>query len=235
MINAALKIAPLYYIILATLSASTAKAADCALALAFALDVSASVNSDEYDIQKGGLAAALRDPEVGEAILTEPGAVWLLAYEWSAASQQAVIRDWAQMRGQADVHRFAAGLDAHVRRFGKSSTALGRGLSFGVRQFSTLPAICDRQVIDVSGDGVNNDGIPPEALRDSGRLAGFTINGLVIAGASPNPVPYYREKVISGSDAFMMVARNGFEDYPDLIKGKLLRELRPPLFIGAAR
>ena len=79
------------------------------------------------------------------------------------------------------------------------------------------------------------DGVAPDALRDAGRLTDFTVNGLVIAGATPNPVPYYREKVLTGSDAFMMVARNGFEDYPDLIKGKLLKELRPPLFIGNAR
>lgn len=230
-----LKLAVLSYWTMALLGAPAAKAANCALALAFALDVSASVNSNEYDIQKGGLAAALRDSEVVEAILIEPGAVWLLAYEWSAALQQAVIQDWAQMRGQADIQRFAAGLDGHARRFGRSSTAIGQGLSFGMKQFSALPAICDRLVIDVSGDGVNNDGVAPEALRNAGRLAGVTINGLVIAGESPNPVPYYREKVISGSDAFMMVARNGFEDYPDLIKGKLLRELRPPLFIGLAR
>lgn len=230
-----IRLATLYYIISAVLSASAAKAANCALALAFALDVSASVNSAEYDIQKGGLAAAMRDPEIIEAILVEPGAVWFLAYEWSASLQQVIIQDWAQMRDLADIQRFAATLDAHDRRFGRSSTALGQALSFGVKQFASLPTLCDRQVIDVSGDGVNNDGVAPEALRDAGRLAGVTVNGLVIAGASPNPVPYYREKVIYGTDAFMMVARNGFEDYPDLIKGKLLRELRPPVFIGAAQ
>lgn len=227
--------AALYYIICAVLSASAAKAANCALALAFALDVSASVNAAEYDIQKGGLAAAMRDPEIIDAILAAPGAVWFLAYEWSASLQQVVIQDWAQMRDLADIQRFAATLDSHNRRFGRSSTALGQALSFGVKQFASLPTLCDRQVIDVSGDGVNNDGVAPEALRGAGRLAGVTINGLVIAGASPNPVPYYREKVIYGTDAFMMVARNGFEDYPDLIKGKLLRELRPPFLLGDAR
>ncbi len=217
------------------LVASAAKAANCALALAFALDVSASVNAREYDIQKGGLAAAMRDPEVIEAILVEPGSVWLLAYEWSASLQQVVFQDWAQIRNHDDIRRFAAGLDAHTRRFGRSSTALGQALSFGAKQFTYLPAICNRHVIDVSGDGVNNDGVSPDALRKSGRLVNFTINALVIAGATPNPVPYYREKVIHGSDAFMMVARNGFEDYPDLIKGKLLRELQPPFLVGDAR
>ena len=64
-----LKLAVLSYWTMALLGASAAKAANCALALAFALDVSASVNSNEYDIQKGGLAAALRDSEVVEAIV----------------------------------------------------------------------------------------------------------------------------------------------------------------------
>ena len=215
--------------------APAAKASNCALALAFALDVSASVNSDEYDIQKGGLAAAMRDPEIVEAILTAPGSIWFLAYEWSASLQQVVIQDWAQMRDMADIQRFAAGLEKHQRRFGRSSTALGQGLSFGMKQFAALPALCDRQVIDVSGDGVNNDGVAPEALRETGRFRNVTINGLVIAGATPDPVPYYRDNVVYGSDAFMMVARNGFDDYPDMIKGKLLKELRPPLFIGDLR
>lgn len=219
----------------ALLIAPAAKAANCALALVFALDVSASVNASEYDIQKGGLAAALRDPEITTAILAAPGSVWLLAYEWSSSQRQVVIQDWAQMSGRDDIERFAGALDAHRRQFGRSSTALGQALMFGVRQFASLPAICDRKVIDVSGDGVNNESVPPELLRGKGRFDGVTINGLVIAGATPDPVPYYREKVIYGSDAFMMVARNGFEDYPDLIKGKLLKELRPPLFIGDAR
>ena len=82
---------------------------------------------------------------------------------------------------------------------------------------------------------MTNEGLPPQALRRAGRLGDVTINALVIAGATPDPVPYYRDKVIHGSDAFMMVARNGFDDYPDMIKGKLLRELRPPIFIGDAR
>ena len=159
-----IRLVALYYVLMAVLSASAAKAANCALALAFALDVSASVNAREYDIQKGGLAATLRDPEVVEAILATPGSVWLFAYEWSATSQQAVVHDWARMNGPADIQRFAAGLEGHRRRFGKSSTALGQGLSFGLSQFAALPALCDRQVIDVSGDGVNNDGVAPETL-----------------------------------------------------------------------
>ena len=218
--------------LVAMVAASAARAQECALALVFALDVSASVNSWEYDIQKGGLAAALRDPEVREAILLDPGSVWFTAFEWSAALQQSVIVEWSRMDGVSAIGRFAAGLDRHERRYFKSSTALGQGLSFGLRQFDALPISCRRRVIDVSGDGVNNDGVAPDALRAAGRMQGVTVNGLVISGAEPDPVPYYREKVIHGPGSFMMVARNGFEDYPELIKGKLLRELRPPLFIG---
>ena len=216
-------------------SAQAAFSADCALGLAFALDVSSSVNSAEYEIQKGGLADALRNPEVREAILVNPGDVRFLAYEWSGALQQAIIVGWSVMSNAAAIDRFAASLDAHQRLYAKSSTALGQGIAFGVRQFAALPATCDRQVIDVSGDGVSNDGVTPDALRASGRLNRITINGLVIKGASPDPESYYREKVIHGPDAFMMTARNGFEDYPDLIKGKLLKELRPPIFIGVVR
>ena len=213
---------------------SAARAAECAVALAMALDISSSVNAREYAIQKDGLAAALKHPDVRDAALLEPGSVWLAAYEWSGWQQQDVIVGWTRIDGEADLDAVANRLFAHRRRYAEFSTALGDALEFGAQLFSALPTTCRRNVIDVSGDGVSNEGDDATAVRDGPALAQVTVNGLVIKGASPDPEAFYRDNVIRGPGAFLMVARNGFEDYPDLIVGKLIRELQPPLFIGEA-
>ncbi|MEM7547356.1 MAG: DUF1194 domain-containing protein [Pseudomonadota bacterium] len=215
------------------LATPAARAAECALALALALDISSSVNEREYAIQKDGLAAALRDPEVRAAALANPGSVWIAAYEWSGWQQQDMIADWQQISSAADLDALSARIEAHQRTYAVFSTAIGEGLQFGERLMSRLPKPCLREVIDVSGDGVNNEGLDPKRSRANGRLAGITVNALVIKGATPDPEPFYRDHVIGGPGAFMMIARNGFEDYPDMIIGKLVREIMPPVFIGA--
>ena len=214
------------------LSNPTARAADCALALALALDISSSVNADEYEIQKGGLVRALRDPQVRAALLAEPGSIRILVYEWSGWQQQDLIADWTLIAGPEDIDRLAARVEARRRSYVDFSTAIGRALAWGEAQFTRLPVPCARQVIDVSGDGVNNDDLSPRTVRGMGGLERVTVNGLVIKGADPDPEAYYRTEVIGGPGAFLMVARNGFRDYPDLLIGKLLKEIEPPQFIG---
>ncbi|MEL7463976.1 MAG: DUF1194 domain-containing protein [Pseudomonadota bacterium] len=208
-------------------------AAECSVALALALDISSSVNAREYATQKDGLAAALRHPKIAEVIERAPGPAQILVYEWSGWQQQDLIADWTRIADQRDLNDLAARIEAHERRYAEFSTALGEALSFGALQFRRLPETCARQVIDVSGDGVNNEGPSAGDLRGDPILARVTVNGLVIKGAEPDPEAHYREEVIHGPGAFVMIARNGFDDYPDLILGKLLRELEPPLFIGA--
>ena len=213
------------------LTAGPSQAA-CEIALTLALDISSSVNAQEYEVQKGGLARALRDPAVREAVLSPPGGVALSAYEWSGWQQQDMIADWALIHNEAELNAFADRIDAHQRDYAEFSTAIGRALIFGAEMFDRLPFTCNRHIIDVSGDGVNNEDIAPRSARVAERLTGVTVNALVIEGANPPPAPHYREQVISGPGAFMVVARNGFDDYPELIKGQLIRELQQVLYIG---
>lgn len=215
-------------------SATGARAEGCAVALALALDISSSVNAREYAIQKDGLADALRNPLVAEVIRNAPGAAQIAVYEWSGWQQQDLIAGWTRVADGADLAALAARIEAHQRRYAEFSTALGRAAAFGARLFESLPEPCDRHVIDMSGDGVNNEGHDVATLRSDPAFGLITINGLVIKGATPDPEAHYREEVIQGPGAFVMVARNGFEDYPDLILGKLLRELEPPVFVSAA-
>ncbi|QPH54972.1 DUF1194 domain-containing protein [Pontivivens ytuae] len=221
--------------LLLTLALAAPAEARCRLALALGMDISSSVNSWEYELQLYGLAAAFRDEAVIEAILSVPGQhVLVLPYEWSGQMQQDAIGGWTRLSSAEEIAALADRLSAHTRRYQNFSTGIGTALEYAIRQFDRLPERCDRHVIDLSGDGVDNDGRTAPELHPRLIAAGITVNALVIAGGDPDPVSYYADQVIVGPDAFHLIARNGFEDYPELIKGKLIRELNPPLLIGEA-
>ena len=96
-----------------------------------------------------------------------------------------------------------------------------------------MPADCERRVIDVSGDGVNNEGRAPRAVADSLQALGYTVNGLVIRGDTPDPVRYYQINVLAGERSFLEVA-DGFEDYPRAILRKLLKEIEQQALVSEA-
>ena len=213
---------------------ATGPAAGCKLALVLALDISSSVNQREYKIQLQGLVRAFRTPEIIEAILTPQGAaIAAIVYEWSGYNQQDVVIPWTMLDSSAVILGFAATLAAHRRPYSDLTTSLGKAVEYGAALFGRAPP-CGRRVIDVSGDGENNDGVGPEYFRAQGKLDGITINGLVVQGAFPDPVPYYRDHVIQGPGAFVAMARD-FDDYPPVIIGKLLREIDQEMVLGEAR
>lgn len=215
---------------------ASAQELPCRLALAMGLDISSSVNSAEYALQLDGLIAAFRDQEIREAILAVPGTeVQVMVYEWSGYVQQDAIVRWQALRRPEDIDRFIADLEMHFRVYSDFPTAIGRALSYALDEFARLPNECAQNIIDLSGDGVSNDGPPATDFWPQLAAAGITVNALVIAGAAPDPVPYYRDAVITGPGAFHLVARNGFEDYPPLIRGKLLREFQPQLMLSENR
>jgi hypothetical protein len=214
--------------------AQAAQATVCKLALALALDISSSVNQREYDIQLQGLARAFRTPAVIEAILTPEGAgVAAIVYEWSGYNQQDIVIPWTMLDSEAAILDIAATLEAHRRPYSDLTTALGKSLEYGARMLGLAPP-CARKVIDISGDGENNDGVGPEYYRAQGKLIGITINGLVVEGAVPDPVAYYNTHVIQGPGAFVARARD-FDDYPSVMIGKLLREIDQEMILGDVR
>ncbi len=206
----------------------------CKLALVLALDISSSVNPWEYAFQIQGLARAFRQPTIADAILSPEGAsIAVTVFEWSGYSQQDIVVPWTMLDSEAAIAALADRLAAHQRPFANLATALGKAVEFGARLFGSAPP-CARRVIDVSGDGVNNDGVGPEYFRERGLFEGMTINGLVIDGATPSPVPYYRQHVVQGPGAFLMVAE-GYHDYPAMIAEKLLREIDQEMMLGEAQ
>jgi hypothetical protein len=205
--------------------------ASCKVALAFALDISSSVDDAEYRLQIDGLANALVDERVIEAILTPEGAfINAAAYEWSGYQQQDMVLDWTVLDTPAAIRNFAARLSAHRRVYANFATAVGKGVEFGAQLLPRAPP-CGRYVLDVSGDGQNNVGVGPDFFRKAGLLEGITINGLVIRGATPDPARYYEKYVLNGPDSFMVIA-NDFEDYTTAMTEKLLRELKAEMVLG---
>jgi hypothetical protein len=213
----------------AALAPAAARALDCSVALVLALDVSASVDAAEYALQMGGLAAAFRDEAVIETILSPPGSgIMVSAFLWSGFQHQEIAVDWTWLGDRAAIAGFADALETAPRRHDHWPTALGRATGFAADLHGRNPVSCGRRVIDVSGDGANNDGVAPDWYRSRGWFDGITINGLVILGATPDPEAYYRAQVLHGPGAFLEIA-DFFTDYPEAILRKLLRELQPML------
>ena len=167
--------------------------------------ISASVDNAEYDLQLEGLAAAIEHPLVVEAILTpEEDHIEAAVFEWSGYTQQDVIIAWTRLDNADAVREFATRLRAHGRPQGYLATAIGKAVEFGGALLRSAPA-CRRRVLDVSGDGINNIGVPPAYFYRRGDLDGAIVNGLVILGALPDPLPYYQTDVIFGPEAFVIV------------------------------
>ena len=142
--------------------------AACRLALALALDVSGSVDTVEYVQQMNGVAEALADPEVQEALFATPEVpVTLAIFEWSASTYQRVIVDWTPLTGPKDVDAIRATLLGWRRAPAPEATGLGAALEFGAALTARAPACWD-QTLDISADGKNNDWPLPRRLRENG-------------------------------------------------------------------
>ena len=194
--------------------------------LVLAIDVSSSVNYDEYNLQMRGFAEAFRSDLVIEAIAAGPrGLISVAATHWAGLGEQQVILDWYTIAGPEDARDFADQLDNVLRTFPYGGTAIAGALDHAFSLFQHDPNTSMRKVIDISGDGVVSIGRPPEVARDRIVAAGVIINGLPILNDEPELDSYYRDKVIGGIGAFTETAK-GYDDFSRAITEKLAREIR---------
>jgi Ca-activated chloride channel family protein len=193
----------------------------CEVALALTVDISGSVDREEYALQMNGLAGALRDPTVSEALVSRKAKLMLV--QWTGTSRQIISVPWRQISDYDDIEAMAEAVEKAPRAWRNFSTAIGDALTFTSAQFEKV-SDCKRKVIDVSGDGYSNEGVEPLGLRNLLAEDGFTINGLAIEGSADDLTSYYRDHVIAGNGSFVMTA-NTFDEYPKRIKQKLFREV----------
>jgi len=178
------------------------------VALVVAVDVSASMEPDEFQLQRSGYVEAIRHPDFIRAVLDGAlGRIALTYVEWSGPELQRVVVPWRLIDSADSASAFADAL-AGQGILQSQSTSISAALDFGAGLLDRAPYAADRRVIDISGDGPNNAGRPVTAARDDIVRRGIAINGLPIL-ISPSPTflamdRYYRDCVIGGPGAFIL-------------------------------
>jgi len=206
------------------------------LLLALAMDVSRSMDQPKFLLQREGYAAAITNPQVLNAIKSGPHQKIALCFiDWSGPGQQQLIIDWSVIDGAATARRFGELIFAAPRSF-YDSTSIGAGIGFAAAQIARAPFEAERHAIDVSGDGTNNAGRDVQLARDQAVAKGIIVNGIVILTdieSSRNPPhtnppggieKYYRDNVIGGPGAFVMVAED-FGSFGRAMVKKLIAEI----------
>jgi hypothetical protein len=195
------------------------------MALVLAVDCSRSIDADEYRLQALGYAAAFRTERVRKAALGgRRGAIAVAMTHWGGQRAQELVVDWTLLADPAGLENFAARLSIQPRRIDDDATSLSGAIDHARRQFQTLPYAAERRVIDVSGDGINNQGRLPRFARDEAVDDGIGINGLPILTEYGTLDRYYRAEVIDGPGAFVVPARR-FADFGAAIAHKIAQEV----------
>ncbi len=192
----------------------------CETALILSIDVSNSIDPAEYRVQVDGMADALSDPEIVDAIVD--GGAAFLVMQWSGVDKQAVVLPWTLVSTRVEAQAFAARARSIDRAFVLSDTAPAEAIYFAMDQFVSAPP-CKRQVIDISGDGTPNSGSDTRGARNAAETAGVTINGVAIESMGLAISTFYQRAIIT-RNGFVMTART-HRDYPRTIRAKILREL----------
>ena len=213
------------------LSAETdATAVDVLLVLA--VDVSYSMDMDELAIQREGYAQAIISKEFLQALKSGPsGKIAVTYFEWAASSDQKIIIPWRLIDGPETADAVANEImKTPIRR--ASRTSISGAIYFAMPLFNENPYHGLRRVIDISGDGPNNNGAPVTGARDEALSKGIVINGLPIMVKEPsystmdidNLDWYYEDCVIGGPGSFVVSIKDR-EKFKEAIRTKLLLEV----------
>ena len=209
---------------------------DVDLVLVLAADVSRSIDAAKFQLQRDGYAAAVSDPRVLDAIRAgRNGRIGVTFVEWSGIGAQHVVIDWMTIGDAAAAKDFGDRLLEAPRSFA-DRTSISGAIDFAMSELAQAPFQSARHIIDISGDGTNNAGRDVAQARDEAIAKGVTINGLVILSDNPmswnpdhtNPPGgldnYYRNNVVGGPGAFVMVAKD-FNSFGEAIIGKIIAEV----------
>ena len=200
--------------------------------LVLAVDVSYSMDMDELELQREGYAQAIVSKEFLQALKNGPNGKILVTYfEWAASSDQKLIIPWRVIDGPESADAVASEImKTPIRR--ASRTSISGAINFAVPLFDENPHRGVRRVIDISGDGPNNNGAPVLIARDAAVEKGIIINGLPIMVKEPsystmdidNLDLYYEDCVIGGPGSFVVTIKDR-DKFKEAIRTKLLLEV----------
>lgn len=201
--------------------------------LVLAVDVSGSMRFNELHIQRRGYVEAFRSSEVHEAI--EGGLIGQVAVtyvEWARSDLQRVIVPWTLIATAEDANAFADRL-ALAPVSNMRNTSISGAIRWGIGAIEGNEYDGLRRVIDVSGDGPNNQGGRVDVARNEALDAGIIINGLPIMaepwmgglGFNISGLDvYYRACVIGGPGSFMLPVRE-WDEFAEAVRRKIVLEL----------
>ncbi len=201
------------------------------VALVLAVDVSLSMTADEQFIQRSGYVEAFRSAVVHQAVRQGLlGRIAVTYVEWAGVGNQRVVVPWTLIAGREEALAFADLLSQSPPRR-STWTSIASAIDFSVGLFANAGLEPLRRVIDVSGDGPNNQGRPVTRARDDAVAQGIVINGLPLMLREPSGPwdikdldLYYRDCVIGGNGSFMVPVRER-EQFADAIRTKIVREV----------
>jgi hypothetical protein len=204
----------------ALFAASPARTEPVDLLLVLAADVSRSVDSQKFQLQREGYAAALADPRVIDAIQSgRRGRIGVLFLEWSGFGNQKVVIDWTVVDGPKAAQAFGDRLLESPRSFA-DRTSISGGIDAAVAQLARAPFEAQRRTIDVSGDGTNNAGRDVGLARDEALALGISEHTNPPGGLTK----YYRDNVIGGPGSFALEAKD-FNSFGEAIVKKMIAEI----------
>ena len=202
------------------------------LVLALGVDISYSMDEEEQHLQRGGYIDALVSKAVLDAIAAgSHGRIAVSYYEWAGTSERRTIIPWTVIDGAATARQFTENLKSQPYRRA-SRTSVSGAIDYGVAMIDEAPFITQRKVIDISGDGPNNNGRPVEAAREEALAKDIVINGLPIIFQRrfngsfdiDNLDEYYADCVVGGFGSFVIAIANQ-DQFTTATRQKLLREI----------
>lgn len=211
---------------LTLLQAGPALAVPADLELALLVDVSGSISDGEFNLQKTGYANAFQNPVLINAIQAGSiGSIAATLVYWSSSNQQQQAVPWTLINDAVTGNAFAAAINATARPF-SGLTSISAALNFATNNLNVEANGFEgtRRVIDLSGDGTNNDGPALPPARAAALLKYDTINALAIQ--DPALVAYFQANVVGGPGAFVDFV-SSFPEFQQAIQDKLIREVTP--------
>lgn len=212
-------------------AASQSSCVDVALVLA--VDVSASVSREEFNLQRKGIASAFRDRGVRDAI-SSAGRVAVSVVLWGAEGLPKPQSPWIVIDSPQAAERLASMVDTMPRQV-TGDTGLGAGLLAALRKIDALDQCATRKIVNVSGDGEETRlyrrarlAPAPNRVRDLAAASDVEINALVISNVEKDLARYFAANVITGPGAFVMDIRD-YGDFADALRRKLIREIGPQM------